>query len=108
MNLADLYRTQGRDADGERVLRKGLEIAPHSADLHHALGLLLVRAKRLPEALPAFARATELDPDASRYAYVYAVALNSTGQGQQAIAELERAHALHPGDRRRSSRRSRR
>jgi tetratricopeptide (TPR) repeat protein len=98
VNLADLYRTQNRDADGERVLRKGLEVAPDSADLHHALGLTLVRAKRLPEALPAFARSTKLDPDASRYAYVYAVALDSSGEGQQAITELERAYALHPGD----------
>jgi predicted CXXCH cytochrome family protein len=98
VNLADLYRTQGRDADGERELRKGLEVAPQSADLHHALGLLLVRAKRLPEALPAFARATQIDPDASRYAYVYAIAMNSSGQGPQAIVELERAYALHPGD----------
>jgi len=98
VNLADLYRTQNHDADGERVLRKGLEVVPDSADLHHALGLVLVRAKRLPEALPAFARAAKLDPDASRYAYVYAVALDSSGQTRPAIAELERAFALHPGD----------
>ena len=57
-----------------------------------------MRAKRLPEALPAFKRATELDPDATRYAYVYAVALNSSDQSQAAIAELERAHARRPGD----------
>ncbi|MGH2604044.1 MAG: tetratricopeptide repeat protein, partial [Dehalococcoidia bacterium] len=34
VNLADLYRTQGRDADGERVLRAGLALAPGSAILH--------------------------------------------------------------------------
>jgi predicted Zn-dependent protease len=60
--------------------------------------LLLVRAKRMPEAVTAFARATELDPEAGRYAYVYAVALESSGQRPRAIAELERAHALHPAD----------
>ena len=97
VNLADLYRAQDRDAEGERVLRKGLGIAPDSADLHHALGLLLVRGKRMPDAIAAFARATELDPDAERYAYVYAIALDSQGDVDRAIAELERAHGRHPG-----------
>ncbi|MGH7893396.1 MAG: tetratricopeptide repeat protein [Candidatus Binatia bacterium] len=99
VNLADLYRMQGRDAEGEQVLRRGLTLAPGSADLHHALGLLLVREKRLPEALEPFARATELAPDQVRYAYVYAVALESAGQVDRALAVLERAHDQHSGDR---------
>jgi hypothetical protein len=41
VNLADLYRAIGRDADGERILREGLKIAPKSPILHHALGLAL-------------------------------------------------------------------
>ena len=35
VNLADLYRARGRDAEGERILRDGLKIAPNSAMLHH-------------------------------------------------------------------------
>ncbi|MDX1390476.1 MAG: tetratricopeptide repeat protein, partial [Acidobacteriota bacterium] len=38
VNLADLYRMQGRDDEGEQVLRDGLRIAPDDADLHHSLG----------------------------------------------------------------------
>jgi Flp pilus assembly protein TadD len=33
-----------------------------------------------------------------RYAYVYAVALNSAGAGDRALAVLKAAHARHPGD----------
>ncbi len=28
VNLADLYRAQGRDPEGERILREGLNVAP--------------------------------------------------------------------------------
>jgi hypothetical protein len=72
VNLADLYRLQGRDAEGEALLRQ----APDNAAVHHALGLLLVRLGRLDEALPELARAVELAPGEARYAYVYEVALS--------------------------------
>jgi Flp pilus assembly protein TadD len=72
VNLADLYRLQGRDAEGETLLRR----APDDASVHHALGLLLVRLGRLDEALPELARAVELAPGEARYAYVYEVALS--------------------------------
>jgi tetratricopeptide (TPR) repeat protein len=77
VNLADVYRTRGRDADGVRVLREGLGVAPDSAILHHALGLALVRTQRTGDALSEFKRATALDPANARFAYVYDVALKS-------------------------------
>ena len=85
VNLADLYRIQGRDADGEKTLRQALALDPQNATVHHALGLLLIRQKRLPEALAALAEAARLGEDNPRYGYVYAVALNSTDQGPKAI-----------------------
>lgn len=99
VNLADLYRLQGRDADGEKTLRQALDLDPHNATAHHALGLLLVRQQRLPEALTALAEAARLDGNNPRYGYVYAVALNGTGQGPKAIEELETVLAKHPNDR---------
>ena len=77
VNLAELRRLAGDDAAGEVVLRQGLARDPGDAALHHALGLLLVRRQRLPEALPALARAVELAPGEARYAYVYDVARRS-------------------------------
>jgi Tfp pilus assembly protein PilF len=98
-NLADLYRDRGRDADGERILREGLKVSPKSAILHHALGLTLVRMKRAEEALRELERATALDPGNARFAYVYAVALHSTGKADAAIARLEKVLVTHPNDR---------
>jgi predicted CXXCH cytochrome family protein len=92
VNLADLYRTTGREADAEAVLEAGLEHVPGTAALHHALGLTLVRSQQLDRALPELARAAQLDPADTRYAYVYAVALHSSGLVNDALDVI--AHAL--------------
>jgi len=43
---------------------------PLAADLHHTLGLLLVRKINSSAALIEFAEAVKLAPDNPRYAYV--------------------------------------
>lgn len=96
VNLADVLRAQGRDDEGEKVLRKALGRDPRNAQLHHSLGLLLARQRRLPEALAALRKATELDPGEPRFAYVYGVGLNSTGRRAEALAVLRKAHRQHP------------
>jgi Flp pilus assembly protein TadD len=65
----------------------------------YALGLLKVRQKQYQEALSLLAKAAMLQPSNSRYSYVYAVALNSTGHADGAIAVLEQAHQRRPADR---------
>jgi Flp pilus assembly protein TadD len=67
--------------------------------LHHALGLALVRLKRNDAALDELRRAVVLEPDNARFAYVYAVALHSTGKVDDAIARLEAALIVHPNHR---------
>ena len=99
INLADLYRQLGRDGEGEAVLRAAIAVSPPAAAAHHALGLTLTRLKKPDVALSEFQRAAELEPDSPRYVYVYAVALNSDGQGDKAIAVLTDGLARHPGDR---------
>src|SRR5262249_17162056 len=54
---------------------------------------------RLRRGLDLLRRAHELRPDNARYAYVYAVALNSTGAHAEAMALLEQTHRRHPADR---------
>ena len=51
------------------------------------------------EALAELRRAAELEPDRARYAYVYAVALNSAGAPDEAMTVLKDSLARHPGDR---------
>ena len=99
VGLAQIDAQQGRDADGEWVLREALSRLPDDADLHHALGLNLVRQHRSSEALTEIGRAAAIDPDNARYTYVYAVALNSVGRTDDAVAALEASHARHPTDR---------
>jgi predicted CXXCH cytochrome family protein len=99
INLADLYRQLGRDRDGESVLRTAIASSGQDAGLHHALGLTLARQKRPDDALGEFRTATELEPDRSRYAYVYAVALHSSGRNDEAMKVLKENLARHPSDR---------
>jgi predicted CXXCH cytochrome family protein len=100
INLAELYRRLGRDAEAETVLRTALATAPEDAGVLHALGLTLVRLKRSEEALDLLRRAAELEPGRARYAYVYAVALNSAaGRATEALSVLKQNLARHPDDR---------
>jgi Flp pilus assembly protein TadD len=99
INLADLYRQLGRDGDAESVLRTTIASSRQDAGLHHALGLTLTRQKRPDDALAEFRTAAEIEPDRSRYVYVYAVALHSSGRIDESMKVLKENLARHPDDR---------
>jgi predicted CXXCH cytochrome family protein len=99
VNLADLDRMRGLDQEGVELLRKAMSIDPNNADTHHSLGLALVRQHNSADAIQELWQASELAPDNARYAYVYAIALNSTGASGQAMELLETTHKRHPADR---------
>jgi tetratricopeptide (TPR) repeat protein len=99
VNLADLDRMRGLDAQGIALLRRAAALAPASADVHHALGLLLVRQHDTAGALAELRQANALAPENARYAYVYAIALNGTGAPREALALLQATHRRHPADR---------
>ncbi|HEX5066049.1 MAG TPA: tetratricopeptide repeat protein [Myxococcota bacterium] len=98
VNLADLHRMAGHDDEGVKVLAEALQRDPEGAELHHAMGLALVRAGRHQEALAHFERAAKSAPEQARFAYVYAVALHGTGNAKQAMDVIQAALALHPND----------
>jgi tetratricopeptide (TPR) repeat protein len=98
VNLADVYRLQNRESDGEKTLRRGLALLPRSPDLHHALGLALVRKGDKTAALRELSAAAKLAPDSARYGYVYAIALHSTGKRAEALAALRALDQRHPYD----------
>jgi predicted CXXCH cytochrome family protein len=98
INLADLYRQVGRDGDGETALPAAVIASPREAAPHHALGLTLSRLRRADDALGEFSKATQLEPDRSRYAYVYAVALHSADRRDEAMTVLKDALRRHPND----------
>ncbi|MFQ5635832.1 MAG: hypothetical protein ACE5G3_10955, partial [Gammaproteobacteria bacterium] len=63
VNLADLYRSQGREEATEAILRDGIGRLPDQGVLHESLGLLLVRNHRMAEAIDELRMAAE-SPDA--------------------------------------------
>ncbi len=98
VDLADLYRAAGREADAERLLRQTVGEFPEAAAAHHALGLALIRQKRYAEAMESLKRATELEPGQPRYAYVYGVALQSSGQTEGARRVFQAALLANPSN----------
>jgi len=98
VNLADLHRVAGRESEAEAALRRALERNSGDADLHHALGLCLVRQGRTSEGVESLRIAAEASPEIARYVYTYGVALHSTGKAEQALAVLQAAHERHPAD----------
>ena len=99
VNLADLYRSLGREADGEATLRTALRDSSSDPALLYALGLSMARQGQHAKALDLLASAASGDPRNARYAYVYAVALNEAGQRSAAINTLERSIKSHPYER---------
>ncbi|MCP5208867.1 MAG: hypothetical protein H7A01_16860 [Hahellaceae bacterium] len=98
INLADFYRALAREKESEAILRQAIVVVPNSAAAHHALGLLLVRKSKLDSALTHLKFAAENAVDDPQFIYVYAVALNSTGQTKQAILILQGAHNRFSGN----------
>ncbi len=97
VNLADQYRVQGRDPEGEKLLRQGLNRTDHVA-IHHSLGLLLARWKRFTEAIKHLEIAALRKPEVARYSYVYGVALQSMGRPEEGMDVLKGAQKRHPYD----------
>jgi len=91
VNLADLYRAWGRDDEGQALLREGLEQVPESGRpaLHHALGLTLVRAGSLPDAIAELAAAANADDAQPQFVLAYALGLDAQGDAKAAANVLE-------------------
>lgn len=99
LNAADALRVQAQDEEATALLAEGIDRVPVSGHLHHGLGLAQVRLGRRKEAMESLRRAMELEPDESRFAYVYAVALHSEGSPQAAMQLLRASLQRWPGQR---------
>jgi Flp pilus assembly protein TadD len=99
ISLADVIRTAGDEKGAEIVLQRALAENPDSGPVEHALGLSLVRQRRMADAVSYLSKAATHSPEDPQFAYVLAVALHDTGKRDDAVDTLKTALLRHPYDR---------
>ena len=98
VDLADLRRAQGREEEAGTLLRRALAAAPDNGTANVAFGLHLVRLERYEEALEPLAKAIHAADTQPRFFQIYAVAQDSLGYREQALATLRQGVARWPWD----------
>ncbi len=96
LNLAELSRQYGNTKQEEAFLRDASVKIADSPAVAHAMGLFKIRQKQMKDALIFLQKATNLSPENARYAYVYAVALNSAGASKKALLAINSALIHNP------------
>ena len=96
INLADFYRGGGQESQAKSMLSRALRTAPDSAAVNHSYGLHLVRRERYGEALGYLEKGAILADAVPRYAYVYAIALDSIGRTGESVEFLFEAKEKWP------------
>jgi tetratricopeptide (TPR) repeat protein len=96
--LSDFEFRMGDNNQAIEYLEHAIRLDPQLAAARHSYGLALVRERRYEEALAELKQAHELEPGNARYIYVYAVALNSGGLVDDAVAVLDEARRDFPDD----------
>ena len=99
LGLALIARAARDPSLEEQHLRAAVSLEPDHADARMTLGLALVRASRMDEAMVELKIAAELDPTDPRYGWVYAVGLFER-EPAAAIAVLEGLRKHNPTDER--------
>jgi tetratricopeptide (TPR) repeat protein len=97
LNLGLLLGEASRPVEAERALRAAVAADATLAPAHYNLCALLL-PDRPREAAAHCARASELRPDSSRYAYALGFALGQAGDEKGAIAALEAHLRRTPAD----------
>jgi tetratricopeptide (TPR) repeat protein len=82
--------------DIETFYREGLRRNPDSWMMHQNLGVLLVQANRMEEAIPHFLRELELRPNEAEAENNLGAALAKLGREAEALRHFERAVQLKP------------
>ena len=96
INLADVYRALQQPLKVEKTLVKGMNNIKNSGALNYVYGLFLVRQKNLAKAVTFFEQAMLLSPNNSQYAYTLVLAMDGTGQSEQAMNKLKRLIESYP------------
>ncbi len=98
LNLASIYRETGELSKAKTLLDEILSIETNHAMAQHNLGLIYVVQRQWPLALTALAKAAELEPDNTRFGFVYLLGLEGSGDIQGALTQLKKLEQLTPDD----------
>ena len=94
--LGDAYDADGRSDDAANAYKQAIELKP-SAAYYNNLGGIYGRAGKVPEAMAAFQKSAELDPQNAAQAYRNGgITLYNTGRLKEAIEPLKKATELDP------------
>jgi len=97
--LGTLLAREGREAEAVDRYRRAVDLDPELRDAHFNLGNALRRLGRPAEAEESFRRVVEMDPGSGPARYAHALTLIELERWRDALAALEEAHRLLPGDR---------
>ena len=87
----------GESASATAFFRKGLELSPDSASLHHRLGTALFLTGDARGAMEQFEAALRISPDFAKAHYSIGVLMASTGRAQDALERFSAAVKYDPG-----------
>ena len=88
----------GKIDEAEAAYKAILEKAPNVAEVYQNLGQLYLGKKDYPAAETAFLKGLEIRPDSSDIATLLARTYQESGQGDKAMALLEKAAGANPQD----------
>jgi len=94
--LGDAYDADGRADDAANAYKQAIELKP-SAAYYNNLGGIYGRAGKIAEAMAAFQKSAELDPQNAAQAYRNGgITLYNTGRLKEAVEPLKKATELDP------------
>ena len=80
INLAELYRSQNKAELEKQTLEAAAKAIPNSDIVYYSLGMLNIRLQDKSSAIKLFKKATKLRQSNAQNWYIYALALDSTGE----------------------------
>ncbi|MDO6761989.1 ammonia-forming cytochrome c nitrite reductase subunit c552 [Agarivorans sp. 1_MG-2023] len=98
LNLASVYRESNQLEKAQVLLQEILKVESNHPMALHNLGLIYVVKRQWAKALQALQKAADLEPDNHRFAYVYLLALEASGNLEQAKKQLAKLEVMTPGD----------
>ncbi|MFY8350971.1 tetratricopeptide repeat protein [Pseudoalteromonas sp. SSM20] len=98
VNLADLYRQQGKEHKVANILNQALKINNQASEVHYALAMSQIRSNQKEQALGSLEKAAQFAPNNASYIYTYALLLQDQNKPLLAIRNFEKAFTITPNN----------